>query len=92
MKIRFNLIVIIALVSFSCSERLTSVINVEDKTSTSNNEIEDTFSGEMIVEFSEDFAEQLELSANPTKSVSAYEELSAVGITEIERLFPDAGE
>lgn len=53
--------------------------------------------GEMVIEFSEEFAEALEqdLAAGAflhTRSQKANEVLAAIGATGVERLYPDAGE
>jgi len=98
MKIRRFLILIIAMVSFSCTEELTSAIMEEpDGNETSETLVSAVIPGEMIVEFSDDFIAQIEASGKETssaatKALAGTGILNSLGITRLERLYPDAGE
>ena len=94
MKIRTILIILTAIVSFSCTEGLTSAVmerEGEDSRQKSSGAI---VPGELIVEFSEAFAGQIEKESAQamTKTLSGADVLNSLGITKIERLFTDGGE
>lgn len=95
MKIRTSLIVLMAMVSFSCTEELTSAIMEEpDGNEASETPASAVIPGEMIVEFSDDFIAQIEIAdeAAATKAFTSSGLLELLGITRLERLYPDAGE
>lgn len=91
-----------AIVSLSCSEGLTSVVkeSIEDPVEVA--EASALIPGEMILEFSDETVSKIEaaldggytvaLPSSLTKSALGEDVASALGVTSLRRLYPDAGE
>ena len=93
MRKYFYWMIAAALLAVSCQQELTQ--DIEEKPTAPvalQGEESALIPGEMIIQVDEDLAEQLASGALQTKSAAVNSIFDGLGVTKIERLYPDAGE
>ena len=93
MRKYFYWVIAVALLAVSCQQELTQDIEEQPTAPVAlQGEESALIPGEMIIRVDEDLAEQLAFGALQTKSAAVNAIFDGLGVTKIERMYPDAGE